>query len=215
MLWTAAEPLQAHEQKQQGRSAAVGFSFLSRRTANPNDALPVNEIVTIENATANNDNNIDIGGNSDVLPYCTLSPVTDMGMVETRTTANKAPSVPSTKTLAMAMMTRSRTKTARAAAAQMARAHSDSTIDIAPLRPAVATNEIVATVMRVHRKLGHANAGSTFDIVACDLFGIPKNDVKLVVNRCPDCLDKAGHQSSLSSSSASYSCKLVGGRAAA
>ncbi len=87
MLSTAAEPLQAYDQEEQGRSAAVGFSFLSRRSANLNG-------VTIENATANNDNNIDIDGNGDVLPYRTPSPVTDMGMNETRTTANKAPSVP-------------------------------------------------------------------------------------------------------------------------
>ncbi len=113
MLPTATEPLQAHEQKQQGTSAAVGFSFLTRRSANPNDALPVNEKVTIENATANHHNDINIDGNSHELPYRMPSPVTDMGMVETRTTANKAPSVPSTKTPAMTMIT------ARAAAAQM------------------------------------------------------------------------------------------------
>ncbi len=48
----------------------------------------------------------------------------------------------------------------------------------APSRLVVATDEVVATVMRVHCEVGHVDAGSTFDTVKRDYLGIPKNCVK-------------------------------------
>jgi hypothetical protein len=87
----------------------------------------------------------------------------------------------------------------------------------APTRPVVSTDEIVATVMRMHRELGHADARSTTEAVTRAYFGITKHDVQWVVNRCSDCGNGAGRASSstLSSSSVTSPSKLIGGRAPA
>jgi hypothetical protein len=73
-----------------------------------------------------------------------------------------------------------------------------------PSRPVVSTDEILATVLRVHRELGHADAHATFEAVARRYFGIPKIDVHWVVEHCPDC-DNGPSESSSSSSSESES----------
>jgi hypothetical protein len=62
----------------------------------------------------------------------------------------------------------------------------------APARPVVATDDIVAVVMGIHRELGHANKRSTSAAVVGSYFGILKKDVRWIIQRCPDCRDGAG-----------------------
>jgi hypothetical protein len=71
----------------------------------------------------------------------------------------------------------------------------------APPRAVVSTDEIVATVMRVHRELGHADAPATSETVTRAYCGITKTDVQWVVAHCPDCSSGAAQPFLLSPSS--------------
>jgi hypothetical protein len=67
----------------------------------------------------------------------------------------------------------------------------------APARPVVATDDIVATVMGIHRELGHADARSTIEAVVGTYFGVKRRDVQWVVDRCPDCGGSDGHDATI------------------